>query len=603
MENISAENYDVVNGCLAFLPTTDTDATVKLCNFSAEITSEYSVTDGIVKRIFYTIKGTLSDGTPLQTLIVSAENFNSLKWVNDYGSSAIIYPVKSARSHIPVAIKFLSASVSQQIMVAHTGWVASGESHCYLTNGDVIGHNCDVVGFNVSIDDLLLSKIAIHQEISKDKLQEAILNSLLLADLEQKGVMVSLLGATYLAPLGEFFPLDFSVFLYGATGSFKSQLTMLCQSHFGREFHNTLPGNWSSTENALEVMSYVVKDALFVIDDFTFLRNETSSSGFKALEYKAERIFRGHANAAGKQRMSLTGLASNYHSRAMIMTSGETLPTIDSLIARLFIIRLEKGDIASNALRFMQEQAKNGIFEAAMGGYIAWLAENYDYFKQVVPARFNELRADFIDLQCVHARTPENVAKLYIGIEMFAEYAVEMGATTETKKAEMLDYARNAFFEAGMTQRETFHYDDKVQTFLDTLNNALNNGHAHVKFLKPREFQLCTARESFGWVSTEGYLEAKGTCIGWVEGHKLYLLPALTFDCISNVAISKGIKLDTKALTWKKLVERCLVIKRDPGRITTRKRVDGLSHHVLCLDLGKCIPVTMDNIKHVKLVA
>ena len=59
----------------------------------------------------------------------------------------------------------------------------------------------------------------------------------------------------YRAALGK---VDFSVFLAGKTGVFKTALAALCQQHFGSAMDaSSLPTNFASTGNALQWLASV----------------------------------------------------------------------------------------------------------------------------------------------------------------------------------------------------------------------------------------------------------------------------------------------------------------------------------------------------------
>ena len=82
-------------------------------------------------------------------------------------------------------------------------------------------------------------------------------------DLAPDRVTVPTLGAVWRSILGA---ADFSVFVYGATGRFKTALASLLQQHFGTGFAaDRLPGSWASTANFNEVLAFIAKDALLVI--------------------------------------------------------------------------------------------------------------------------------------------------------------------------------------------------------------------------------------------------------------------------------------------------------------------------------------------------
>ena len=54
----------------------------------------------------------------------------------------------------------------------------------------------------------------------------------------------------------------------GKPGSFKSTIISLALNHFGFFSYHSLPANRSSTENNLETLLFLCKDAPMVIDDF-----------------------------------------------------------------------------------------------------------------------------------------------------------------------------------------------------------------------------------------------------------------------------------------------------------------------------------------------
>jgi hypothetical protein len=75
-----------------------------------------------------------------------------------------------------------------------------------------------------------------------------------------------LLTSVYQAALGN---VNFSLFLAGQTGVFKTALAALCQQHFGTAMDDRgLPTNFASIGNALQELAFHAKDALLVVDDF-----------------------------------------------------------------------------------------------------------------------------------------------------------------------------------------------------------------------------------------------------------------------------------------------------------------------------------------------
>jgi len=583
--------FDIVDGCISHVHG-ESDNSTRLCNFTCKIIEERTVTNGIISKIEFLIEGYFSDGTLLPTVSVATEKFNALGWVSQYGSRAIVYPVKQVKDLLPMAIRLISGDVPKKTVVSHTGWVESSHGHVYMTNGSVIGTNGDEAHFEVAIEDPQLRKISINPGDEDYELEQSLRACLALAQMNPSQAILPLIGATFLAPLQCFVPLDFSVFLHGVTGSFKSQLTMLCQSHYGRQFHNSLPGNWSSTENALEIMTFLAKDAVFVVDDFTYLRNEHSSLGYKELEKKAERIFRGQGNSTGRQRMGRNDLARSYHSRAMIMTSGETLPRGDSLLARLFVVQLNKGDIDSSELSQMQQCAAAGLFENAMAGYIKWLACEYYQWADIIPAKHERIRREFDELRAIHFRTPDNTAKLFLGFEMFIQYLLDSSIINRAESESILTNAKDIFLELGRNQNKAFFFDDTADIFFDQLIDAMAKGAGHFDFINPDEFHSFEWKNSIGWTNINGEWHKSGFCLGWIAGESLYLLPAISYDAAHKQSKAKGFTLETRGRLWKRLYEQGLVLSSDPDRIGTRKYVNGIHHRVVHLDFAECFKDT-----------
>ncbi len=153
------------------------------------------------------------------------------------------------------------------------------------------------------------------------ELRSAIRASLAVLDLAPDRVTVPTLGAVWRSILGA---VDFSVFVHGATGRFKTALAALLQQHFGSGFAaHLLPGTWASTANFNERLAFIVKDATIVIDDF-----RPGVAERRRLEGEADRLLRAAANGAGRGRhKSDTSLRPAHPPRALILSTGEERPS------------------------------------------------------------------------------------------------------------------------------------------------------------------------------------------------------------------------------------------------------------------------------------
>ena len=135
-----------------------------------------------------------------------------------------------------------------------------------------------------------------------------------------------LLAAVYRAPLGR---VDFSLFLTGKTGVFKTTLAALCQQHFGAALDASgLPANFASTAPALQWLACQAKDALLVVDDFA----PTGRNSDSQLQSVSERLFRAAGNQQGRSRMGEDGcLSAPTPPRALVLDTGEEVPAGQSI--------------------------------------------------------------------------------------------------------------------------------------------------------------------------------------------------------------------------------------------------------------------------------
>jgi len=192
--------------------------------------------------------------------------------------------------------------------------------------------------------------------------------SLKLLDLAPLRITAPLWSACYRAALVSPFPQDLFVWLEGKTGSMKSTLAALFLSHFGHFDRIHLPGAWSSTANQLERRAFLLKDSLFVIDDYA-----PAALDHREVEAKAARLLRSQGNISGRGRLrSDLSERPAFAPRGIILSTGEQHPPGQSLLARTLILELDHADIDMNLLTELQNRA--GRLSHAMGGYIRWLA-------------------------------------------------------------------------------------------------------------------------------------------------------------------------------------------------------------------------------------
>jgi hypothetical protein len=392
-------------------------------------------------------------------------------------------------------------------------------------------------------------------------------------DLAPPGVAYPLLAAVYRAVLGEASPVDLSDHLVGPTGAYKTELTALIQAHYGSAFNSrNLPGNWESTDNSLEKQAFLLKDAVLVVDDFA----PTGTTGDVArMHRRADRLLRAQGNRSGRGRMWADGtLRPQYHPRGLVVSSGEDTPRGQSLRARMLISEISPGDVDLEVLTEMQRAAAEGLLAGAMSGYVRYLASRMSGLKKSLPARQKTLRATGVG---THARTPDVVASLALGLETFLQFATEVGAITDDRRREIWDAGWNALVETAAAQAEHQASEEPTQQFRELLEASIGGGDAYLADARTDEKPENPGR--WGWRYGLDEWRPQGKRIGWVAADgSLLLEPGVALAVAQRTARDQGIALPVNQRTmWKRMAEKGLLASRDVarGRNTTRTTIDG----------------------------
>ncbi len=573
MEQRSEQCY-VINNTTYLIKKSDV---VRLANFEARIIAEEIFANGMEQERFFIVEGTLSCGYPLPEIKTSAEQFYAMKWPLQYwGSRAIIF-AGTSKDHLRAAIQLLSGHVPQMTVYAHSGWQKIAGRWLFLHNAGGIRAEGLMPGVGVAVDGRL-GNFELPDPPLGAELVNCVRASLKLLDLAPAKITVPLISAIYRAPLGEMATNDFSLFFAGHTGGKKTELTALAQAHFGPTFHSrSLPGNWISTGNALEKQAFQMKDAVFAVDDFLPLG---TSADIKNLHLKADRLFRGQGNVAGRSRLRPDGgKGAEYYPRGIVISSGEELPRGQSLRARLFVTEVSQGDVDLQKLTEAQEIAASGLLAQAMAGFVQWLAPQVDRLKATLPVRQKELRDLARTGNVQHDRTPSIQASLALGLEMFLEFAQAVGAIREEEKDIIWHDGWDALAVAAKAQNPLQAAEDPADRFVELLSDALSAGRAHLVDAKTGGVPKDAV--NWGWRSTHDGKSAEGECIGWVN-EDVMLEPTNAFRMVKCLANERGESLTiTQNTLWKRLREKGFLASSAPEKNVVFLTVQGVRRYVL----------------------
>lgn len=569
-------------------PTKDGDTRVQLTNFYAKIVTDVSRDDGAESVRVFEIEAILNGTT--HNFMVPAVEFPKMDWpLKELGARAVVEPGQGLRDRARAAIQVLSKKIAVRTIFQHTGWREIDDCWLYLHAGGAIGHRGAVSGVEVDLPQAL-DNFKLPDPPTGEDLRQAIKASLQMLDVAPDEVTVPIFAAAYRAPLGH---CDGSVFMSGPTGAMKSELTALGQQHFGPMMSRLgLPANWSSTDNALEGSCFAAKDALLVIDDFA---PGGTMADVQRLHQRADRVFRNQGNHAGRHRMRPDGtLRAPRPPRGMVVSSGEDLPRGQSLRARLFSIDVRPGDVDKDRLTACQADAMAGRYAAAMAGYIKWLAPQMPRLREAFALRLKELRQE-ASCELNHARTPELVANLTIGVETFIQFARAVKAITSNEAKQLSARCRDSLLRAARRQSAFHAAQEPATRFMEILSSAVSSGAAHLAApngAEPRFPAPCGWRSKKVGAGTSEREEwqASGARVGWCEGETIYLDPDAAYKVVLNAATGvEGINVSLQTLK-KRLAEKGLIVRPDDrDELVMRRRLEGAERRVLQLRPGALV--------------
>jgi hypothetical protein len=511
---------------------------VKLANFGAFIVEDQVFDDGATEVRRYLIEGAINDGTRLPRIIVPVKEFAGAAWVDKHWGARAIVHTGAGTTMLCEAIKTLSGNVPMRQIYGHIGWRLINEEWVYLHAGGGIGAKGPVD--NVTVE--LPRELAFYQlSPPPPDLRAAVTAALKLLDLN-----VPLAAAAWRAPLIEFCPVDFGLFDAGATGTLKSALTGVAQAFWGPGWNGThLPGNWSGTANSLEKMAFLIKDAIFTIDDFA---PHGGRREVDAMHEKAERIYRAQGNLAGRSRLgSDTTLRQTYYPRSMIVSSGEDVPRGHSLRARMVIDQIGPDDVDAAKLRILQDAAAVGLLAGAMAGFVQRIADraNVRDLAKELKEKQQRLGRKFTG---IHRRTPDAVASLMLGIDEFLDFATDAGAIGDLEAERLSTAAEQTLCSVAAAQVSEQAQEDPINMFAEAIPSVLASCRAH---LANKDGTEPADASSLGWRRTSREVSGairydsspQGDRMGWIAGEQIWLLPTESIAVIEGTLREQGSSL------------------------------------------------------------
>jgi len=566
------------DGCLWWRRhTRDGEVPTRLTNFSARIVGELVRDDGVETQRLFEIEAGLNGRTSRFSL--SASKFMRMDWPAEHlGAAAVVSPGFGLRDHARAAIQELSGpDIPERVAFAHLGWREIGGAWHYLHAGGAIGPNGAVDSVEVDLPRELIG-YRLPAPPAGEELRAAVRASLRLLEVASDRVSVPVFCMIWRAPLGAN---NFSGYVVGRTGLYKTSLAALAQSHFGAgmDFGN-LPADWKSTANYLEALAFAAKDVLLTVDDLVPRGSRTDAD---RQQRDADRLFRGQANRSGRGRLrSDSSPRPLKPPRGLIVATGEDLPRGESLGARLFVVEFRKGDVDVIALTACQADAASGLYASAMAGYVRWLASRYEEVSAHLSDEVRELRAA-ATRPGVHPRTPDITANVALGLRHFIAFAQDAGALTEKEAEALWERGWAALTEVAAQQATHIGAAEPAGLFVRLLSAAITSGRAYVE---APDGGGPANPQAWGWREDRGEWRPQGNLVGWLDGEDLYLQPDASFAAAQAMGIGTRDEIAVSSYTLRKrLHERGLLASVDAtrDRLTVRHILGGTRRAVLHL--------------------
>lgn len=488
---------------------------LKFCNFDARITEEITEDNGIEIMHSYSVSGR-SSGYTLPKIDIPAKDFTSLNWLHKWGSSVIIEPGQTNKDVTRHAIQVRSKDVIKTTCYIHTGWREINGKWCYLTAGGAIGAEDVKVKPGKELERYSLPTIPLNEE-------GAIKTSLSFLDIGNRGVTIPLWSFLYLSVLTSLLEPqpNFSGYISGDTGTFKTTLAVSLLSHFGN-FDATHLSNLSDTANALEKRAFTLKDALMAIDDY---HPATSKKDGQQMETTIQKIIRSASNRTGRHRLNSDSTEKGaYSPRGGILFTGEENPQLQSTLARLMSMEIKKGDIDRSKLTTLQAQAH--LLPHAMSSYILWLKENINEIIETFPKRFIQFR-DKAFREDSHRKLPDQVAFLQFSLEMILSWMTIKKVVSEVEASTLSKEGWDIFIKLADKQSKRIEGEDPINRFKEILRVLIAQSRVRIE-----EKDDSLIGKVIG--------HKDGELIGYYDELFVYLIPPALWHEIQTYSIAEG---------------------------------------------------------------
>jgi len=532
---------------------------IKLANFCAQITEETTEDNGLDISHTYTITGAVQNKR-LPPIAVPSVQFPTLNWIHKWGAEAIIEPGQNAKDFVRHAIQVMSTETKKSDCFTHTGWREINGEMAYLTSIGAIGAKNVQVKLSHDLQRYCLPLIP-EQET------EAIQASLSFLDLGKREITLPLVCVLYLSVLTTLLdPMpNFSAYIYGGTGVFKTALSVVLLQHFGDSWNASLLPNFGDTANSLEKRAFLLKDALLVLDDY---HPDSRKSDSQLKESIAQRLIRSYSNRTGRGRLNAdTTDKGRYEPRGMLLITGEELVMLQSTLARLVVIKLSEGDISQTQLSALQ--AKAHLLPHAMSSFVSWVQHNIQEIRTTFKSKFSELRAKACAGN-MHKRLPEQSAFLQFALDSVLSWTVDKGIVASAEATKLSNEGWNIFMKLCGEQSQRIESEDPVEKFFDILNTLIAQEKVKIKNV---------------YSSVAGVADnPNGELIGYENNEFFYFLPQALWHTVQKYCSEEGVHFPFRKDTFYRMLKEKKFLVTTDNQTATVEYLEGKARRVLKME-------------------
>ncbi len=493
-----------------------------------------------------------------------------------------IFPGKG---HISLYSDFMQMQCENADIIniyCHSGWITNNDGERVFLNGkNSIDKNGLTTDYIVQLDPDLECYQFYHVDDDIDSCFNSVINGLKAATPDW--LHIPFLAYMFLTPLNHLLRQkgkepNFTLYIVGKTGTYKSSLSKLMLCFFGKiNYGDSSPINFEGSQNSISRKLAVGADLPLLLDDRRPTNNSNDRLKYEGIEkYVSSAI----GDRAGRGRLNADSTAKvTYIPRSnLIVTAEEAFVNIgSSSIARSVSIEITPDSINFNALQELQESPQH--FNKVMQLYIQWVINNYENINDNCNNLLSRFREPFSNSG--HARLATAFSQLMFGYSMYLLFLKDYNQITETDVNSMISVSRNIFLEMCDKQNKKVENDKPTVLFIELLLEMIETKRVSVVDLRKFDHNI---NENVIIPS----VSISKNCIGYRDDDYIYLIPQVTYSHIYTFYSESGYTFPAgKASLWKSLSDEGMILtditKKGITRVDKRKTINGVKGRYIWL--------------------